>query len=67
MIGDILILAEAYEAACRYLLCALKYARQAGGLDIQHQICSRLARLRALRASGGPKLTNVTGNPATRR
>ena len=60
MIGDILILAEAHEAARRYLLYALKYARQAGSRDRQREICNRLARLRALHASGGSKLTSVT-------
>ena len=59
MIGDILILAEAYEVARRYFLYALKYARQAGSRDRQREICNRLARLRVLRASGGSKLTSA--------
>lgn len=66
MMGDILILAEAHEAARWYFLYALKYARQARSRDRQREICNRLAHLRALRASGGSKLTSVTGNIATR-
>jgi tetratricopeptide (TPR) repeat protein len=66
-IGDILILAEAHEAARWYLLYALKYARRSGSHDRQREICDRLASLRALlRASSGPKLANITGNLTTK-
>ena len=48
LIGDVLTLGGAYSVARRYLQYALKYARRSGSIDRQHEICTRLARLRAI-------------------